>query len=101
VRSAVTPRLRPVRLRLGRGTILSGRVEPVKRRQRLVATIERRLAAGRYVRVARLRVTAGSGRFRLPLRPSRPGLYRIRLSVPGDRLNAHTRSGFAFARVLR
>src|ERR671922_236686 len=94
VRSAVTPRIRPVRLNLGRGTILSGRVEPVKRRQRLVATIERRLAAGRYVRVARLPVTAGSGRFRLPLRPSRPGLYRIRLSVAGDRLNAHGRSGF-------
>jgi hypothetical protein len=99
VRSAVTPRIRPVRLNLGRGTVLSGRVEPVKRRQRLVATIERRLAAGRYVRVARLPVTAGSGRFRLPLRPSRPGLYRIRLSVPGDRLNAHGRSGFVFARV--
>jgi N-acetylmuramoyl-L-alanine amidase len=100
VRSAVTPKVRPVRLRLGGGTILSGRVEPVKHRQRLVATIERRLAGGRYVRVARLPVTAGSGRFRLPLRPSRPGLYRIRLAVPGDRLNAHTRSGFAFARVL-
>jgi hypothetical protein len=99
VRSAVTSKVRPLRLRLGRGTIVSGRVEPVKRRQRLVATIERRLAGGRYVRVVRLPVTAGSGRFRLWLRPPRPGLYRIRLSVPGDRLNAHTRSGFLFARV--
>jgi hypothetical protein len=99
VRSAVTPRIRPVRLRLGRGTLVSGRVEPVKRRQRLVATIERRLTGGRYVRVARLPVTARSGRFRLALRPPRPGLYRVRLSVPGDRLNVPTRSGFVFARV--
>jgi hypothetical protein len=99
VRSAVTTRIRPIRLSLGRGTVLSGRIEPVKRRQRLVATVERRLAAGRYVRVARLRVTAGTGRFQLPLRLSRSGLYRIRLSVPGDRLNAPARSGFVFARV--
>jgi hypothetical protein len=81
-------RIRPLRLRLGRGTIVSGRVELVKRRQRLVATIARRVAVGRSVRFARLAVSAGSGRLRLSLRASRPVLYRIRLSVPGDRLNA-------------
>jgi hypothetical protein len=101
VRSAVTPRIRPVRMRLGRRTVLSGRVAPGKRRQRLVATIERRLRGGGYVRVARLAVTARSGRFRLRLRPTRPGLYRVRLSVPGDRLNVRTRSDFVFARVRR
>jgi hypothetical protein len=101
VRSAVAPRIRPVRMRLGRRTVVSGRVEPAKRRQRLVATIERRLRGGDYVRVARLPMTARSGRFRLLLRPSRPGLYRVRLSVPGDRLNVRTRSDFAFARVRR
>jgi N-acetylmuramoyl-L-alanine amidase len=101
VRSAVAPMIRPVRMRLGRRTVLSGRVEPVKPRLRLVATIERRLRGGRYERVARLPVRARRGRFRLPLRLSRPGLYRIRLSVPGDRLNVRTRSDFVFARVRR
>jgi hypothetical protein len=101
VRFALAGRVRPGRVRFGRQTVVSGTVEPRRRSQRLIVTVERRGAGGRYVRVVRFRATARNGRFRVPLFPSRPGLYRIRVAAPGDRLNAPGRSAPLFVRALR
>jgi hypothetical protein len=101
VRSAVRAGLRPRRLRLGRRTVLLGAVEPSRPARRLIVTVERRAAGGRYLRVIRFPARVRGGRFRVPLVPSRPGLYRVRVSVRADRLNAASRSGYLFVRVLR
>ena len=101
VRFAVNAFLRSTRIRFGGSTTLSGTVEPRRRLRRVMVTVERRGAGGRYVRVARFRAKARDGRFRVPLLPSRPGLYRVRVSAPGDRLNAAGRSAPVFVRALR
>jgi hypothetical protein len=101
VRSAVRAEIRPRRLRFGRRTVVVGAVEPPRPRRRLIVTVERRAAGGRYVRVARFSAEARSGRFRVPLVPSRPGLYRVRVSTRADRLNAASRSAHIFARAVR
>ncbi len=100
VRSAIRAELRPRRLRLGGRTVAVGVVEPRRRSRRLIVTVERRVARGRYVSVARFPARARDGRFSVPLVPSRSGLYRVRVSVRADRLNAASRSGWLFARAL-
>jgi hypothetical protein len=92
--------LERTRLRRGRRTIVRGTVEPPRARRKVIVTIARRGARGGYLRVARFRADAPNGRIRVPLALSRPGLYRVGVSVPGDRLNAPSRSDYLFARVL-
>jgi hypothetical protein len=101
VRSRISAEIRPQRLRFGRRTVVVGAVEPRRPVRRLIVTVERRVAGGRYLRVARFRTQARRGRFRVALLPSRPGLYRVRIAAPADRLNAASRSGWLFARALR
>jgi hypothetical protein len=99
VRFAISAVLQPSRIRFGGSTVLRGTVEPRRRLRRLFVTVERRAAGGRYVRIVRFRAMARNGRFRIPLQPSRPGLYRVRVSTPGDRLNAPGRSARVFVRA--
>jgi hypothetical protein len=101
VRSAIQAVIGPQHLRVGRRVIVKGAVRPLQRSRRLVVTLERRAARGRYRRVARFGVTAKGGRFRVPIVPSRSGLYRVRVSVRADRLNASTRTPYLFARARR
>jgi N-acetylmuramoyl-L-alanine amidase len=101
VRSAISAVIGPRHLHLGRRVIVKGTVEPRQPRRRLVVTLERRAARGRYRRVARFGATATGGRFRVPIVPSRSGLYRVRVSVRADRLNASTRTPYLFARARR
>jgi 5-hydroxyisourate hydrolase-like protein (transthyretin family) len=101
VRSAIRAVIGPQHLRLGRRVVIKGAVQPLQPRRRLVVTLERRAARGRYRRVARFGVTAKGGRFRVPIVPSRSGLYRVRVSVRADRLNASTRTPYLFARARR
>jgi N-acetylmuramoyl-L-alanine amidase len=100
VRFAVSAVLEQSRISFGQSTVLRGTVEPRRRSRPLIVTVDRRAAGGRYVRVARFRGRARNGRFRIPLTPSGPGLYRVRVSAPGDRLNAPGRSAPVFVRVL-
>jgi hypothetical protein len=101
VRSDISAVIGPRHLRVGRKAIVKGAVRPRQARRRLVVTLERRAARGRYRRVARFGVTAINGRFRVPIVPSRSGLYRVRVSVRADRLNASTRTPYLFARARR
>jgi N-acetylmuramoyl-L-alanine amidase len=101
VRSAIRAVIGPQHLRVGRRVVVKGSVQPLQPRRRLVVTLERRAAHGRYRRVARFGVTAKGGRFRVPIVPSRSGLYRVRVSVRADRLNASTRTPYLFARARR
>ena len=101
VRLAISAAVQPSRIPFGGSTVLRGTVDPRRRLRQLFVTVDRRAAGGRYVRVVRFRATARNGRFRVPLRPSRPGLYRVRVSAPGDRLNAAGRSAPLFVRATR
>src|SRR5919108_680054 len=99
VRFAVSAVLQARRVHFGRPTVLRGTIEPRRRLRRVIVTVDRRAAGGRYLRVVRFRALARDGRFRVPLRPSAPGLYRVRVSAPGDRLNAPGRSAPLFVRA--
>jgi hypothetical protein len=99
VRFAIGAVLQASRIRFGQPTVLRGTIEPRRRLRRVIVTVDRRAAGGRYLPVVRFRALARDGRFRVPLRPSRPGLYRVRVSAPGDRLNAPGRSAPLFVRA--
>jgi hypothetical protein len=101
VRFALAAGVRSNRVSVGRETVLEGTVEPRRRSNRLIVTVERRSALGRYLRVARFRAAARNGRFRVPFHPTLAGLYRVRVSARGDRLNSPGRSAPLFVRATR
>jgi len=80
------------RMRRGRRLAVSGVVTPASMSH--VSVMLERKVGGRYRRVRKRRTVLRSGRFLRFFRPSRPGLYRVTVSVPG----ASTRQ---YVRVLR
>ena len=87
------------RVRAGRAAVLSGSVGP--RKASLRVTVERQLGAARYAPAAKRSVRPKAGRFRIRIALARPGLYRLRVTFPGDRLNAAAKSAAVFVRAVR
>jgi hypothetical protein len=99
VAAVVSARAGARRVRAGAATLLTGSVRPRKATLRL--TVERQLRAARYAPSAKRSVKLKGGRFRLRVRLPRPGLYRLRVAFPGDRLNAAAKSAAVFVRAVR
>lgn len=99
VRAAVRLRAVPAHLRPGGTLQVAGRTTPAKSRVRML--VERRDRAGRYRRTRTLRAATRAGGFALSVRLARPGLYRVRATVPADAANAAGSSRALAVRVLR
>jgi hypothetical protein len=87
------------RVRAGSAALLTGSVRPRKATLRL--TVERQLRAARYAPSAKRSVKLRAGRFRVRVRLPRAGLYRLRVTFAGDRLNAAAKSAAVFVRAVR
>ncbi len=85
VAPAVTANANRKRVRVGQRVVLSGRIKPAKRR--VTAVVERRGRDGRFSRVAIRRARARRGRFRLSVRLTNSGLYRITIRTASDPRN--------------
>ena len=77
------------RVRRRRRLAVSGVVTPAKQ-SHVVVLLERRVR-GRYRRVRRRRAVLGDGRFLRFFRPTRPGLYRVTVTVPGATARKYVR----------
>jgi hypothetical protein len=101
VRPKITTRLSTHHLRLGRRASIRVRISPRKARQRVSLTLDRRKAGGGYRRILRLPATARKGTVLVRLPLLRPGLVRITVTTPKDRLSAPGRAGSLFLRIRR
>ena len=99
VAAVVSARAAARRVRAGSAALLTGSVRPRKAALRL--TVERQLRAARYAPAAKRSVKVRAGRFRLRVRLPRAGLYRLRVTFAGDRLNAAAKSAAVFVRSVR
>ncbi len=81
-------------------TVLHGRTIPVRKKQKLTVTIERRVGR-RWIRVLRFNIKARKGHFRLRLPLLRSGRHRVTVSNRTDRLGAASRSKRLGLRVRR
>jgi hypothetical protein len=80
------------RLRRRRRLAVSGVVTPA--RESHVTVLLERKVRGRYRRVRKRRAVLSDGRYLRFFRPTRPGLYRVTVRVPGA-------SARQYVRVLR
>ncbi|MBJ7331873.1 MAG: N-acetylmuramoyl-L-alanine amidase [Solirubrobacteraceae bacterium] len=78
---------------------VTGRVRPAK--ASLILEIAREGKDKKFHTVARIRVKARKGSFRVKTRLSRPALHRLRVTFRGDRTNAPTRSADLVLRAIR
>jgi N-acetylmuramoyl-L-alanine amidase len=72
------------RARIGQTPVISGVIQPAKKRVRLIIN---RVTAGRTVRVASIQLRTTRGRFRKAYRLRISGLYSYRVLFPGDAAN--------------
>ncbi|CAA9534976.1 MAG: hypothetical protein AVDCRST_MAG85-4020 [uncultured Solirubrobacteraceae bacterium] len=103
VKVAVAPQVvatsRATRVLAGRQrAVLLGSVRPAKA---AVTVVVAREVGGRYVRVAALRVKTVRGRFRAVVPLTKPGLYRLRVTFRGDKLNVAGGQADAYVRAVR
>lgn len=86
VAPAITATVSQRRVRTPATIQLTGATNP--RKQSIEALIERRGSNGSFSRIATIKGRARRGRFRLTVRLSRTGLYRITARTPSDPRNA-------------
>ncbi len=78
--------------------VVHGRTIPVRKKQKVTVTVERRIA-GRWVRILRITTLAKKGRFRLKLPLLRSGRHRVTVTTATDRLGAAGKSSRLSLRV--
>ena len=78
--------------------VVHGRTVPVRKKQKVTVTVERRIA-GRWVRILRITTLAKKGRFRLNLPLLRSGRHRVTVTTATDRLGAAGKSSRLSLRV--
>jgi N-acetylmuramoyl-L-alanine amidase len=87
------------RVRAGRATVVTGKVAPRKGTIHVSVAVQGTDRRMRTVARQTVKATAGAFRARVTLR--RPGLYRVRVAVPGDRSTAPATAPDAFVRAVR
>jgi hypothetical protein len=93
----VRPLVTAVAAVTGRRVRVTGRVRPKK--ATAILTLKRQTPGGRLLRVSRRTVKLRGGNLLSSLRLTRPGSYRLRLSVPTDSRNLSARSAVAEFRI--
>jgi hypothetical protein len=98
VRARVRLRVSPARLRAGGALRIAGATTPAKARVRV--QVQPRTSAGRHRRGVTRDLATTAGRFDLPVRLTRPGVYRVLVTTRADAANAAGSSRAVTVRVL-
>jgi hypothetical protein len=99
VRTGVRLRLSALHPRAGGTLRISGATTPPK--ARVLVRVERQASGGAFRPALARRIATGAGRFDLPVRLVRPGVYRVLVTTRADAANAAGGSRIAVVRVLR
>jgi hypothetical protein len=99
VQPRVGVRVAPLHVAPGRRVAVTGTTAPAKGRVRVL--VERKLRAGRYVRVRAVAAGTGAGAYRVAVVLPRIGLYRFSVTTAADADNAAGASALTYARAAK